>query len=303
MSTTTPKPTTICGREHSDTGPPLRPPHSQLPPPPPPLLPHPPHRRPPRHPQHQRLLLPHHRSRALPPSIRASVDAALTILADTKKIDIFEPARLDPSSTTPLEESIATLADLMTEGKIGGIGLSEVSAQTVRRAAAVHPIAAVEIELSLFTPEPLNAGGVVDTCRELGIPVVAYSPLGRGFLTGKVRTRGDLAEGDFRRKMPRFADAMFENNWERVRKLEEVARRKGVSVAQLAIAWVCAKGAVPIPGSTIRQSNQWRNRDGKRGYRHKDCDIQVNNTDESSAFGADVSEYAAITFRMAGKYI
>lgn len=137
----------------------------------------------------------------------------------------------------------------MTEGKIGGIGLSEVSAQTVRRAAAVHPIAAVEIELSLFTPEPLNAGGVVDTCRELGIPVVAYSPLGRGFLTGKVRTRGDLAEGDFRRKMPRFADAMFENNWERVRKLEEVARRKGVSVAQLAIAWVCAKGAVPIPGS------------------------------------------------------
>lgn len=89
----------------------------------------------------------------------------------------------------------------------------------------------------------------MDTCRELGIPVVAYSPLGRGFLTGNLRTRGDLPEGDFRRGLPRFADGVFETNRERVSKLEGVARRKGVTAAQLAIAWVCAKGAVPIPGS------------------------------------------------------
>ena len=103
--------------------------------------------------------------------------------------------------------------------------------------------------MSLFTPEPLNPGRVVDTCRELGIPLIAYSPLGRGVLGGQFRTREDLPEGDFRRGMPRFADGVFETNRERASKLEGVAKRRGVSVAQLAIAWVCAQGAVPIPGS------------------------------------------------------
>ncbi|KAL2823788.1 NADP-dependent oxidoreductase domain-containing protein [Aspergillus cavernicola] len=185
-----------------------------------------------------------------PEGIRASVEAALSILDGVKKIDIFECARVDPA--VPIETTIETLAALVKEGKIGGIGVSEASAATLRRAHAVHPIAAAEIELSLFTSDPLS-NGVLDTCHELGIPLIAYSPLGRGFLTGQFRKYEDLAEKDFRRYLPRFQPDAFDNNIKLVEAVDVIATRKSVTVAQVAIAWVRAQGAIPIPGATTEK--------------------------------------------------
>ncbi|KAK6952494.1 hypothetical protein Daesc_007033 [Daldinia eschscholtzii] len=176
-----------------------------------------------------------------PEGIRASVEKALEILGGTKTIDIFECARVDPK--VPVETSIEVLAELVKEGKIRGIGLSEVSANTIRRAHAVHPISAVEVELSLFTPDPLH-NGVVDTCHE------PYSPVGRGWLTGELRKLDDLPADDYRRMLPRFQPEVFDQNFKLVEAVENIAKRKGVTTAQVAIGWVVSQGAIPIPGST-----------------------------------------------------
>ncbi|KAH8658216.1 aldo/keto reductase [Xylariales sp. PMI_506] len=182
-----------------------------------------------------------------PEGIRASVEEAFRVLGSVKTIDVFECARVDPN--VPIESSIATLAELVKEGKIGGIGLSEVSAATIRKAHAVHPILAVEIELSLFTAEPLK-NGVADTCHELGIPIVAYSPVGRGGLTSAFRSLDELPENDMRRRMPRFQPGVIEQNLKLTAAVEEIAKRKRTTTAQVAIGWVCRQGAIPIPGST-----------------------------------------------------
>jgi pyridoxine 4-dehydrogenase len=170
------------------------------------------------------------------------------VLDGVKSIDLFEPARVDPN--VPIEESVKALADLIKEGKIGSYGLSEVNAQSIRRAHAVHPPACVEVELSLFSQGVLEKGGVVDTCRELGIPVVGYSPLDRGWLSGQFKTLDDIPKDDFRHWYPRFQPGNFEKNVELAESVEKVAKKKGVTSAQVAIAWVQQQGVLPIPGST-----------------------------------------------------
>ncbi|MCJ1403523.1 Pyridoxine 4-dehydrogenase [Xylographa trunciseda] len=183
-----------------------------------------------------------------PEGIRASVEEAIKVLPPSiKPIDIFECARVDPK--VPIETSIKALAELVKEGKIHGIGLSEVSANTIRKAHDIYPISAVEIELSLFTPDPLH-NGIADACHELGIPIAAYSPVGRGLLTGKVRKLDDLPENDFRRMLARFKPENFDQNSKLVEAVGQIAERKGVTTAQVAIGWVCRQGAIPIPGST-----------------------------------------------------
>ncbi|KAI1076003.1 NADP-dependent oxidoreductase domain-containing protein [Whalleya microplaca] len=183
-----------------------------------------------------------------PASIRAAVDSALRVLDGAKSIDLFECARVDPN--VPIETSVRALARLIQQGKIGSYGLSEVNAQTVRRAHAVYPPAAVEIELSLFSRHVLEPGDVADTCRELGIPLVGYSPLDRGWLTGQFKTLDDLAVDDNRHKWPRFRPGAFEQNVKLAEVVEGVAKKKGCTSAQVAIAWVQRQGVLPIPGST-----------------------------------------------------
>lgn len=170
------------------------------------------------------------------------------MLDGTKSIDLFECARLDPK--VPIETTVEALAELIKEGKIGSYGLSEVNAETIRRAHAVHPVAAVEVELSLFSRHVLEKGGVADTCRELGIPLVGYSPLDRGWLTGQYKTLSDLPADDFRRHWPRFQPGNFEKNAKLAERVEQVAKKKGCTSAQVAIAWVKAQGVLPIPGAT-----------------------------------------------------
>ncbi|KAL2430674.1 Pyridoxal reductase [Exophiala dermatitidis] len=168
-------------------------------------------------------------------NVRRSVEECLRVLDGKKSIDIFECARLDPK--TPLEVTIGALAELVKEGKIGGIGLSEVKASTIEKAHAIHPIAAVEVEVSLWTPDILS-NGVAVTCAKLGIPIVAYSPLSRGALTGTIRRNADIPEGDFRRFLPRFQDDVLEYNTRIVDELQRLADKRGVTRAQIAIAWV-----------------------------------------------------------------
>ena len=189
--------------------------------------------------------------------VRRSVDACLAGLEGKKFLDLFECARVDPK--TPIETSIETLAKYVEEGKLGGISLSEVKADTIRRAAKVHPIAAVEVEFSLWATDILE-NGIAATCAELGIPVVAYSPLGRGFLTGEIKKLDDLPEGDGRRHLPRFQPDVFDQNLEIVTELEKVAKKKGCTPAQLALAWVKQWSGkegmpviIPIPGATTEK--------------------------------------------------
>ncbi|KAM5462357.1 putative pyridoxine 4-dehydrogenase [Microsporum audouinii] len=188
--------------------------------------------------------------------VRPSVENCVRLLGGTKKIDIFECARVDKS--TPIEETMRALLKMRNEGLIGGIGLSEVRAETIRRAAKVAPIAAVEIELSLWSTGPTK-NGILDACREFGIPVVAYSPLGRGFLTGLIKSPDDLPDGDRRRNFPRFQSDTIEANIRLVKALEGIAKEKGVTLPQIAISWVLTLERefnvpiVPIPGSTRRE--------------------------------------------------
>src|SRR5207247_6915336 len=159
--------------------------------------------------------------------------------------------RVDPN--TPIEDTVRAMAELVKEGKIRYIGLSEAAPQTLRRAAKVHPITALQTEYSLWTRDPEDE--ILDTCRELGIGFVAYSPLGRGFLTGQFKRFEDLPADDYRRFSPRFQGENFQKNLELVRRVEAIAKEKGFTSAQLALAWVLAQGEdiVPIPGTKRRK--------------------------------------------------
>jgi aryl-alcohol dehydrogenase-like predicted oxidoreductase len=184
-----------------------------------------------------------------PDYIRQSCEASLQRLG-VETIDLYYQHRVDPS--TPIEETVGAMAQLVEEGKIRYLGLSEASAQTLRRAVKVHPITALQTEYSLWTRDPEDE--ILPTCRELGIGFVAYSPLGRGFLTGQLKNFNDLAPDDYRRSSPRFQGENFQKNLDLVRRVEEVAREKGCKPSQLALAWVLAQGndIVPIPGTKRR---------------------------------------------------
>jgi aryl-alcohol dehydrogenase-like predicted oxidoreductase len=184
-----------------------------------------------------------------PGSLRAAVESSLQRLG-TDRIDLFYLHRIDRD--TPIEESISALADLVKAGKIRHLGLSECSVATLRRAYAVQPIAAVQSEYSLWSREPEH--GILAACRELGVGLVAYSPLGRGFLAANFRSLKDLPADDNRRSQPRFQDANAGHNAQLVAALAAMATRKGCSLPQLAIAWVLAQGPdiMPIPGMKTR---------------------------------------------------
>ncbi|QNF34779.1 aldo/keto reductase [Adhaeribacter swui] len=169
---------------------------------------------------------------------------------NTDYIDLYYMHRLDKS--TPIEETVQAMSDLVKEGKVGYIGLSEVSSETVKRAHAVHPVTAVQSEYSLFE-RTVEERGVLQTLQDLGIGFVAYSPLGRGFLSGQIRSINDLPENDFRRSIPRFQEEHFYKNLELVKAIETMAAEKNVTSSQLALAWVISKGIVPIPGTKRRK--------------------------------------------------
>ena len=185
-----------------------------------------------------------------PEYVRAACDASLLRLG-VDHIDLYYQHRVDPA--TPIEDTIGAMAELVTAGKVRYLGMSEAGPETLRRACGVHPIAALQSEYSLWTRDPED--GVLAACRELGIGFVAYSPLGRGFLSGEIRKFDDLAPDDFRRLSPRFQGDNFAKNLALVDHLGEVARAKGVTPSQLALAWVLAQGddIVPIPGTKRRK--------------------------------------------------
>ena len=184
-----------------------------------------------------------------PEYVKQSCEGSLKRLG-TDHIDLYYQHRVDPD--TPIEETVGALAELVEEGKIRYIGLSEASANTLRRAVKVHPIAALQTEYSLWTRDP--EAEILPTCRELGIGFVAYSPLGRGFLTGQFKKFEDLQADDYRRNSPRFQGENFEKNLDLVKQVELMAREKECQPAQLALAWVLAQGddVVPIPGTKRR---------------------------------------------------
>jgi len=184
-----------------------------------------------------------------PENVRRSVEGSLKRL-DTDHIDLYYQHRMDPD--TPIEETVGAMAALVTEGKVRHLGLSEAAPQTIRRAHATHPITAVQTEYSLWTRE-LEAE-ILPTLRELGIGLVAYSPLGRGFLSGRFKSPEELDEDDYRRHSPRFGNENLDANLELVAKVEALASEKQVTPAQLALAWVLAQGGdvVPIPGTKRR---------------------------------------------------
>ena len=186
--------------------------------------------------------------------VRKSVDNCIKLLGGRKHLDIFECARVDPK--VPIETTIEALAKLVKEGKITGISLSEVKADTIRRAAKVHQICAVEVELSMWETNVLT-NGVAVTCAELDIPLVAYSPLGRGFLTGDIKKLDDIPQDDMRRRFPRFSEENFPKNVDLVHKVDALAKQKGCKPSQLALAWVRQLSErpgmpviIPIPGAT-----------------------------------------------------
>ncbi|GAA2011763.1 aldo/keto reductase [Catenulispora yoronensis] len=181
-----------------------------------------------------------------PANIRTAIEGSLKRLG-TDHIDLYYQHRVDPG--TPIEDVAGTLAELVAEGKVRHFGLSEAGPETIRRAHAVHPVAAVQSEYSLWTRD--QEPKVLPLLRELGIGFVAYSPLGRGFLTGKIRSRDDLAADDSRTSNPRFADENFEHNLRILAEVEAVAAEAGATPAQIALAWLLAQGEdiVPIPGT------------------------------------------------------
>jgi aryl-alcohol dehydrogenase-like predicted oxidoreductase len=182
--------------------------------------------------------------------VKKSCEGSLKRLG-VEHIDLYYQHRVDPN--TPIEETVGAMAELVKEGKIRYIGLSEAAADTLRRAAKVHTIAALQTEYSLWTRDPEDE--ILPTCRELGVGFVAYSPLGRGFLTGQFKTFEDLAADDYRRFSPRFQGENFQKNLDLVREVEEIARAKKCQPSQLALGWVLAQGddIVPIPGTKRRK--------------------------------------------------
>ncbi len=184
-----------------------------------------------------------------PAYVKAACEASLQRL-ETDYIDLYYQHRVDPA--VPIEETVGAMAELVTEGKVRFLGLSEAAPETIRRAHKVHPITALQTEYSLWSREPEDE--ILQTVRELGIGFVAYSPLGRGFLSGMIRTVDDLAPDDWRRGCPRFQGDNFSKNLDLVRHVEQLASEKGITPSQLALAWVLAQGddIVPIPGTKRR---------------------------------------------------
>jgi len=181
-----------------------------------------------------------------PEYVKKACDASLQRLG-VDHIDLYYQHRVDKD--TPIEDTVGAMADLVKAGKVRYLGLSEAAPQTIRRAHAIHPITALQTEYSLWTRDPEEE--VLPTVRELGIGFVAYSPIGRGFLSGRIKSVEDLEQNDYRRQNPRFKDQNFEKNLELVKRVERIAREKHVTPAQLALAWLLAQGddIVPIPGS------------------------------------------------------
>jgi len=185
-----------------------------------------------------------------PDYVRQACEASLKRLK-VDVIDLYYQHRVDPE--TPIEDTVGAMADLVRQGKVRYLGLSEAGPQTIRRAHAIHPVAALQTEYSLWSRDPEDE--ILPTVRELGIGFVPYSPLGRGFLTGQIKSVDDLAEDDFRRNSPRFQGENFQKNLDLVREIEAMAREKGCAPSQLALAWVMAQGndIVPIPGTKRRR--------------------------------------------------
>jgi aryl-alcohol dehydrogenase-like predicted oxidoreductase len=185
-----------------------------------------------------------------PDYVRTACEGSLRRL-QVDVIDLYYQHRVDPD--TPIEETVGAMAELVRAGKVRYLGLSEASAATIRRAHAVHPISGVQSEYSLWTRDPEDE--VLETCRALGIALVPYSPLGRGFLTGQIKRFEDLTEDDYRRQSPRFQGDNFQRNLDLVQRLSEIAREKHCTPAQLALAWVLAQGEdiIPIPGTKRRK--------------------------------------------------
>jgi aryl-alcohol dehydrogenase-like predicted oxidoreductase len=185
-----------------------------------------------------------------PDYVRSSCEGSLKRLG-TDVIDLYQMHRVDPK--TPIEDTVGAMADLVRAGKVRAIGLSEAGSDTLKRAHAVHPIASLQTEYSLWTRDPEE--GVLATCRELGVGFLAYSPLGRGFLTGQIKRFEDLDADDYRRYSPRFQGENFQKNLELVAVIERLAQDKRVTASQLALSWVLAQGdfIVPIPGTKRRK--------------------------------------------------
>jgi aryl-alcohol dehydrogenase-like predicted oxidoreductase len=185
-----------------------------------------------------------------PEYVRSACDASLKRLG-VDVIDLYYQHRVD--ATVPIEETVGAMAELVHQGKVRFLGLSEAAAQTIRRANKVHPIAALQTEYSLWSRDPEQE--ILPTCRELGITFVAYSPLGRGFLTGRFSSAEGLPQDDFRRNHPRFQEGNLEKNLDLVKKVEDFAAQKKCTPAQLALAWLLAQGKdiVPIPGTKRRK--------------------------------------------------
>jgi aryl-alcohol dehydrogenase-like predicted oxidoreductase len=185
-----------------------------------------------------------------PEYVRASCEASLRRL-NVETIDLYYQHRVDPN--VPIEETVGAMSRLVEEGKARHLGLSEAAPETVRRAHATHAIAALQTEYSLWTRDVEEE--ILPTCRELGIGFVAYSPLGRGFLTGQFKTPEDIPEGDYRRNAPRFQGENFEHNIKLVERVTEIAAARGATPAQVALAWVLSRGedVVPIPGTKRRK--------------------------------------------------
>jgi aryl-alcohol dehydrogenase-like predicted oxidoreductase len=204
-----------------------------------------------------------------PEYVRKACDGSLQRLG-IDHIDLYYQHRVDTS--VPIEETIGAMADLVKQGKVRFLGMSEAAPATIRRAHRVHPISALQTEYSLWSRDPENE--ILPAVRELGIGFVAYSPLGRGFLSGKIKSLDDLDENDWRRRNPRFQGPNFGKNLDVVRRVEEIAREKQVTPAQLALAWVMAQGRdiVPIPGSK-RRAHLEENAAGA-GVRLSDRDLQ-----------------------------
>jgi aryl-alcohol dehydrogenase-like predicted oxidoreductase len=181
--------------------------------------------------------------------VRASIEGSLERLG-TEYVDLYYQHRVDPK--VPIEETVGAMAELVAAGKVRHIGLSEAAPETIRRANAIHPITALQTEYSLWSRDP--EAEILPACRELGIGFVPYSPLGRGFLAGRFTSPDELDENDFRRTGPRFTGENLDANLKLAAKVEEIAAEKGITAAQLAIAWVLARGAdlVPIPGTKHR---------------------------------------------------
>jgi aryl-alcohol dehydrogenase-like predicted oxidoreductase len=185
-----------------------------------------------------------------PDYVRRACDASLQRLG-VETIDLYYQHRVDPE--VPIEETVGAMSELVEAGKVRYLGLSEAAPETIRRAHAVHPITALQTEYSLFTRDPEEE--ILPTLRELGIGFVAYSPLGRGFLTGQIQSPDDFGEGDFRRTAPRFQGDNFQKNLELVERVKEIAAEKGATPGQLALAWLLHQGEdiVPIPGTKRRK--------------------------------------------------